>query len=177
MQKTDTRRSFSPCRCGIGSLDCSGARIFSCMRCLCGISDKEEDKEPPYVHSSIGRSQFPLPPCAWNRVLFIIDHAVSAKAGSPLIVFLFVPCLEYMELPFPSEPDDFCALLQPPLEIHVTVPKALCRKNYDHTPVEMCLIMRSLDSYIYIEFFCNKVDPRCQNPNSWRALMLTSTIR
>ncbi len=106
MQKTDGRRSFSPCRCGIGPLDC-GTRIFSCRRCLCGISDKEEDEEPPYVHSSIGRSQFPLPPCAWNRVLFIIHHAVSAKAGSPIVVFLFVPCLEYMELPFPSEPDDF----------------------------------------------------------------------
>ncbi len=176
MQKTDSSRRFSPCRCGIGRLDC-GARIFSCRRCLCGISDKEEDEEPPFVHSSIGRSQFPLPPCAWNLVLFIIDYAISAKASSPIIFFLFVPCLEYMELPFPSEPYDFCALLQPPSENDVTDPKAFCRKNYDRTPVEMSLIMRSLDSYIYIEFFCNKVDPRCQNPNSWRALMLTSTIR
>jgi hypothetical protein len=75
---------------------------------------KEEDEEPPYVHSSIGRLQFPLPPCAWNRVLFIIDQAVSAKAGSLIIVSLFVHCLEYMELPFPSEPYDFCVLLQPP---------------------------------------------------------------
>lgn len=124
MQKTDRRRSFPPCRCGIGRLD-SGARIFSCRRCLCSISDKEEDEEAPYVHSSIGRSQFPLPPCAWNRVLFIIDHAVSAKACSPIIVFLFVPCLEYMERPFPSEPYDFCALLQPLSEIHVTDPKAV----------------------------------------------------